>query len=504
MIEVEQAGAAARPSRDTNPPPDATPAGREHRTPIAWRAGGALAAPISFVAADLAALGVAVAIAHPIRTAVWGAHSYHAAFWITAVVWIVFRYAARLLPPYRMAPASELRRSTMTTLAAMVTHGALIIAAGESSAWRLFGVATWLFAIPLSWFTRSMTRTLLIKTGLYGFPVAILGTGEKARQAIREMRANRDAGFVPVAAFGDAPELWGRDIEGVPVLGPLDGAAAHAFPYRVVDGILALSRGEAGAAEILAYSRRFAVRFRKLHLLSDLVGMNNLWVFPHPIGSYLALETQHARYSRRSRFVKRAFDLLVGVPVFLVALPIVLVAAAAVKLVSPGAPAFFSQLREGRDGRPIRIWKIRSMVPNAEGRLAEYLAGNAAARAEYTRTLKLRHDPRVLPYVGAFIRRASIDELPQLWSVLTGEMSLVGPRIMPTREVEQFSAEPRQTRREVTPGLTGLWQINFRNNSDLRVREVADAYYVNNWSVWLDLWILLRTVRVVFFGSGAY
>jgi lipopolysaccharide/colanic/teichoic acid biosynthesis glycosyltransferase len=181
-----------------------------------------------------------------------------------------------------------------------------------------------------------------------------------------------------------------------------------------------------------------------------------------------------------------------------------LVVAGLVKVISPGGPAFFSQPREGRDGKPIRIWKIRSMVPDATAKLEAYLASDAAARAEFARTLKLRRDPRVLPYIGGFIRRASIDELPQLWSVIVGDLSLVGPRVMMLADVGQMAPEARETRREVPPGLTGLWQVNFRNNSDLHVRGVADAYYVHNWSVWLDLWILLRTVRVVFFGSGAY
>jgi lipopolysaccharide/colanic/teichoic acid biosynthesis glycosyltransferase len=144
------------------------------------------------------------------------------------------------------------------------------------------------------------------------------------------------------------------------------------------------------------------------------------------------------------------------------------------------------------------------MVPDAEKRLAEYLAANPAARFEYERTLKLRQDPRVIPKIGSFLRRTSIDELPQLWSIVKGDMSLVGPRIMPVQEVDRYSTTGRELRRDVPPGLTGLWQVMHRNNSDLHIREVADSYYVNNWSVWLDGWILLRTVRVVLGGSGAF
>ena len=134
----------------------------------------------------------------------------------------------------------------------------------------------------------------------------------------------------------------------------------------------------------------------------------------------------------------------------------------------------------------------------------EYLAANPAARFEYERTLKLRHDPRIIPRIGHLLRRSSIDELPQLWNIVRGDMSLVGPRIMPTREIELYSPAGQTLRRNVPPGLTGLWQVTARSNSDLKVREVADSFYVSNWSVWLDAWILLRTVRAVLAGSGAY
>jgi lipopolysaccharide/colanic/teichoic acid biosynthesis glycosyltransferase len=144
------------------------------------------------------------------------------------------------------------------------------------------------------------------------------------------------------------------------------------------------------------------------------------------------------------------------------------------------------------------------MVIDAESRLAAYLAENPAARAEYDATLKLRRDPRIIPGVGNFIRRTSIDELPQLYNIARGDMSLVGPRIMPKREVDLYTNRGQDLRRDVPPGLTGLWQVTSRNSSDLKVREVADSFYVSNWSIWLDGWIILRTVRVVLTGSGAY
>jgi lipopolysaccharide/colanic/teichoic acid biosynthesis glycosyltransferase len=148
--------------------------------------------------------------------------------------------------------------------------------------------------------------------------------------------------------------------------------------------------------------------------------------------------------------------------------------------------------------------KLRTMHAEAEALLLRVLSESSESRAEWSCRFKLRKDPRILPAVGNFLRKTSLDELPQLWSVFKGEMSLVGPRPFPAYHLDEFSQRFRTLRGRVKPGLTGLWQVSDRADGDLAVQETLDTYYIRNWSLWLDLYILARTVRAVLFPKGAY
>ncbi len=199
--------------------------------------------------------------------------------------------------------------------------------------------------------------------------------------------------------------------------------------------------------------------------------------------------------------LKRAIDLAVAVPAALLLLPLVGLMVLAIKVIDPG-PAFYVQRRVGRDGSHLRIFKIRSMYVDADQRLQEHLRTNAAAQAEWLRYFKLRDDPRILSHIGHFLRRSSLDELPQLWNVICGEMTLVGPRPLPDYHAASFDAEFQRIRASVTPGLTGLCQVMARR-SDLAMQKAHDLFYIQNRSIWLDLYILLQTVPAVLSGNGA-
>jgi lipopolysaccharide/colanic/teichoic acid biosynthesis glycosyltransferase len=220
-----------------------------------------------------------------------------------------------------------------------------------------------------------------------------------------------------------------------------------------------------------------------------------------PRGRMSAPATPHPLNLLWPSIEKRLIDVALAVTVAILFLPCILVIAVALKTTSPG-PLFYSQRRIGRGGRHFYAWKFRTMVCDADAVLKTYLQANPQARKEWERDHKLKQDPRVT-WIGRLLRQTSLDELPQLWNVLRGEMSLVGPRPIVNDEIRKYGEVFLEYTR-VLPGITGLWQVSGRNNTTYDERVSLDAYYVGNWSVWLDLHILFRTIRVVLLREGAY
>jgi Undecaprenyl-phosphate galactose phosphotransferase WbaP len=473
--------------------------------PLQWSPSAQRTCALMLLAADLLALVATVVMILLFRHWIFDTLApLHWGLWTSIVAWVLFRWAGELYNPHGLPPPERLRRSFASSGGALLVHVAILIANEDLQGYRLFGLSIWLLVLPITYMLRGLVRSRLVRAGRYGVPIAVIGNGIAGSRAIAEMQARPELGYVPVAVFstqkGEEDER--RTILGVPLVGRAETALRFDFGYRVSHAMLAVGEGwHDRRNDTLA--RQLAARFPYLQSFSNLVGQGVWLAKVRPIGPYVSIETSHARFNTKQRFLKRALDIAISLPALIVSAPILLLAGMAIYIADPG-PIFFSQTREGRRGKPINIYKLRSMVQGAEAKLARYLAEDPAARFEYERTMKLRNDPRIIPYVGRLIRKASIDELPQLWSILKGDMSLVGPRVMPTREVDLYSEEGRELRRDMLPGLTGFWQVEHRSDSDFRVREVADSFYIANWSVWLDIWIILRTVRVVLTGAGAF
>jgi undecaprenyl-phosphate galactose phosphotransferase len=208
--------------------------------------------------------------------------------------------------------------------------------------------------------------------------------------------------------------------------------------------------------------------------------------------------------SRAYRVTKRTLDFIIAASMMVCLSPFLLVVALRIKMSArqQGARAFFGHTRIGKHGKPFQCYKFRTMIPNAETILGTYLANNLEAREEWARDQKLKNDPRITP-IGHFLRRTSLDELPQLWNVVRGDMSLVGPRPVVYEELQRYGDDlPYYL--SVRPGVTGLWQISGRNDIEYAQRVALDKQYVLNRTLWGDLKILFKTALVLLKGKGAY
>lgn len=323
-------------------------------------------------------------------------------------------------------------------------------------------------------------------------PVIIVGTNGEALDLAASLAdpslGYRVVGFV--STDPDAPVPPG----GRPVLaGTADTVAfAHALDAQGV--ILATTSLEVGLSNRLL--RDLLEGGLHVEMTSGLRDVTPERMTVRPLGRHPVVYLEPARRFGWRAVAKRGFDLVVASVLLVLTLPLLAVSAIAIKATSRGS-VVFRQERIGRDGVSFDVLKLRTMVPDAEDRLGELLASNESDGPLF----KMKDDPRITS-VGRVLRRLSVDELPQLWNVLRGEMSLIGPRPALPREIDGWGDELHE-RLRVRPGMTGMWQVHGRSESDFAEYGRLDLFYVDNWSIVIDVGILVRTVPAVLFGRGA-
>jgi lipopolysaccharide/colanic/teichoic acid biosynthesis glycosyltransferase len=283
------------------------------------------------------------------------------------------------------------------------------------------------------------------------------------------------------------------EIEGVPVIGSLELAPILAHRLKIPYAILAMPG--LSSRKLLRLTERAGGAFSTLLVIPDMIGFASLGVPAKDVAGVLGIEV----LLRGPRFAKRLMDIAFTFAGGIFVLPVIALLALLIKLDSTG-PVFYPQQRLGRDGQRFTAMKFRTMHGDGEKRLKEVLDNNAAMRAEYLEFHKLSFDPRVTR-IGRVLRKYSLDELPQLWNVIRGEMSLVGPRPYLEREIPDMEHQEGLILRAM-PGMTGMWQVSDRNSTGFSERVKMDVHYVRNWSPWLDIYILARTLGVVVGGTG--
>lgn len=418
-----------------------------------------------------------------------------------ALAALTFPAVCYLLDVYRVHGRAPIERFPVRIKATCATLALLVgwQYATEPALWP--GGATLLIfalAVVLPLAGERVAKAALGRLGLWQLPVVVIGAGPTGRQVVRILRRQPELGLRPVGLFdgGYVDEEDPRPAVDVPLLGSIADSARYSrsVPMAIVTTPAEPHRSLDAVAMELA--------FRDIVVVPDLRDLQTLGVRTRDLNGLIGLQMRRDLLLRRNRLLKRVTDQLIALPLLVLSMPVIAALGLWIVVVDGGSP-FYGQVRGGKNGRAIKVWKLRTMYADAERRLEQYLEENPAAREEWDRCCKLRADPRILPGVGQFLRRFSLDELPQILNVVRGDMALVGPRPFPQYHLDRFNAAFQALRSSVVPGMTGLWQISARSDGDLAAQQELDTYYIRNWSLWTDLYILSCTFGAVLAGRGA-
>lgn len=345
-------------------------------------------------------------------------------------------------------------------------------------------------------------KRVLVSASLWQKPVIIIGAGKTAELLADSFDADPGLGYKIAGMIEDCSTKERPLLRQYTHLGCFDDAEAIIKQNGVKDVILAVPGFERNDMLDMVY--RIQPHVRNLTIVPDLFGMplSNMEVETLFNEQTVMLKVRNNLASMKNRIMKRTFDFLLAIPILIAILPVLIILSAIIKLDSNG-PILHIAKRLGKNGQEFYCYKYRTMHVNGDEILQKHLANDATAKIEWETFAKLRtFDPRVTK-AGVWMRKFSLDELPQIINVLRGEMSLVGPRPYLPRE-KKAMGYCVNTILQTVPGITGLWQVSGRNEIDFNGRLRLDEWYVRNWSLWHDIVLLLKTVNVVFGRKGAY
>lgn len=401
---------------------------------------------------------------------------------------------------YRKAFWFELKE-VIRTVAIFAVIDLAIFAFSKWQVSRYIWVFTWssiLIWLPLS---RFFTKKVLQRVGLWNKGCVIIGTGPNAIEAYRALKLERELGLDFKYFF--APEqklIKSRVLDDLRILHN-EEVLWRTIDPRNTQFFIALEDGQENLRE--QWVQKMAIRHcRAVSVVPTTRGIplnstDMSYLFRHEL-LILRINTNLTKTS--SRILKRGFDLIVSTIILILLSPLFIILA--LLIMRDGGNPIYGHIRIGQNNKPFKCLKFRSMVLNSQEVLQNLLKTNAEAREEWEKDFKLRNDPRITK-IGDLLRKTSLDELPQLFNVLRGEMSLVGPRPIINQELERYG-DSKDYYLMAKPGMTGLWQVSGRNDVNYETRVYFDSWYVKNWSLWNDIAIMFKTIGVVLKRDGAY
>lgn len=411
------------------------------------------------------------------------------------IIFVIFTFQG-LYRGYGTVAVVELRDLTQSLLIAYVilAFSAYLVGQGARLSRIVFvlSLVFCLFFVPL---LRFMVYNLFSKNKSWGVKVIVIGTYEELQNITSRLSTSRRLGFNPVILLCTSPSLEKKTFQGIPIQ-TFSNKVCRELSMSGINICFYASKELSGKDPVL---NEICQIFPTVYYALPESNLSSLWV---NVTDLLGRPTLEVRYYLLTPFynhLKRFIEFVAVALFLLISLPITLILALLIYLEDKG-PIFFTQDRLGLNGKTFKLIKFRTMVPDAESILNEYLASNPNAKKEYDEFHKLEKDPRVTK-IGGFLRKFSLDEIPQFLNVINGDMNLVGPRAYMVHELD-LNDETTQTILRVRPGVTGWWQVMGRNESTFVNRQKLDMYYITNWSTWVDYYILIKTVWVVISGQG--
>ena len=419
--------------------------------------------------------------------------------WVPLVFFVFF---AQTQVYTKMQPILDSTRKVFyAVLYGMVSCIVLLFLFKESIALsRIYAGLFCIFVLITVFAARFLVRLFMKKAHLFYEPVILIGAGKTAERVLRFFQ--NDLGYrYDITGIIDDHPVSERVSQKFLLYGEFKDAENIVRDSGIQNVIITAPGLKKEALQDLI--QKIQPYVRNISYVPDLIGTPMAGVEAQVFFSeeVLMLTMKNNLASRWNRFIKRVFDIVCTILGSIVFSPLIIALVIIVGIDNKGHIIFAHQ-RVGKNGVMFPCYKFQTMVPNAQEALEKYLKENPAARAEWEANFKLEHDPRVTK-LGAFLRKTSLDEIPQLWNVIKGDMSLVGPRPIITEEIERYGDHFREYSM-VLPGITGMWQASGRSDVTYEERVAMDTWYVRNWSLWVDLMYLFKTFAVVISRKGAY
>jgi Undecaprenyl-phosphate galactose phosphotransferase WbaP len=453
------------------------------------------------IIADMLAVMLSIGIGFFIIRITYGNINFKSfvTYWPYLPAFIVMFFIFYLYPGASLAPSEELRRITGSSL---IVHTGIVLS--RSIYYLNFDTVStamaisFIFSILVVLMGRTIMRSFLSVSGLGGIPAVIYGAGYTGKAVVDKLLSNKNAGYVPVLILDDDKEK-GTEYHGIPIIHDTGLGPEIVKSLKIKMAIVAMPSLSQKETRYLFINSVMAFRYNVI--IPDIFSVTNIWMSVRDFGGILGFVTTNKLNMFWNLWIKRIMDLSIVIFGAIIFSPIILLSAILVKLTSSG-PILYSQERVGQGGKSFKAYKFRSMVIDADQKLKQLLAKDKNAKEEWEKNQKLKNDPRIT-VIGKLMRKTSIDEIPQFINIIKGEMSLVGPRPIVANEIKKYGDDFYRIF-SVKPGLTGLWQVSGRSDTNYADRVSFDTYYLQSWSVWLDLWIIYKTFGVILQRKGAY